>query len=160
VVGLAGQPGEGNVFESLRKGGFIGDDTFGAPPARPPPPRPHAPAPAPAPAPLAHAWGFRIHSAHIQGARRWRPSARVPRLLPRAGMCLHKGTRSNGTFTVGGLDPRLYEGEFAWAKNVGGGGLYEMPLAGITVGGKPVKVRARPPSATPRAVDSDSGPAR
>ena len=26
MVGLAGQPGEGNVFESLRKGGFIGDD--------------------------------------------------------------------------------------------------------------------------------------
>ena len=87
-------------------------------------------------------------------------AAERARATPRAGMCLHRGTRSNGTFTVGGLDPRLYTGEFAWAKNVGGGGLYEMPLAGITVGGKPVKVRARPPSAAPRAVDSDSGPAR
>ena len=47
---------------------------------------------------------------------------------------------SNGTFTVGGLDPRLYTGDFAWAKNVGGGGLYEMPLASITVGGKPVQL--------------------
>lgn len=110
-MGLAGGPGKGNVFESLRKGGFIDGDTF--------------------------------------------------------GMCLHKGSTSNGTFTVGGLDPRLYAGEFAWSKvwltciimcdvcsddvlhsalgcdiwqNLGGDGLYEMPLTGIAVDGKPVKV--------------------
>ena len=52
-------------------------------------------------------------------------------------MCLHKGTTSNGTFTVGGLDSRLYTGQFQWAKNVGAV-LYEMPLAGITVNGKAV----------------------
>ena len=55
VIGLAGRPGKGNVFESLRKGGYIGEDVF--------------------------------------------------------GMCLARGTTSNGTFTVGGLDPRLYTGE-------------------------------------------------
>jgi hypothetical protein len=57
------------------------------------------------------------------------------------GMCLAQGTKSNGTFTVGALDPRLYTGEMAWAKNLGGmGGLYEMPLSGISVGGKAIKV--------------------
>jgi hypothetical protein len=82
VVGLAGRAGKGNVFESLRKGGFIKQDMF--------------------------------------------------------GMCLAAGSTSNGTFTVGGLDSRLFKGEFSWAKNVGGGGLYEMPISSISLGGQPV----------------------
>ena len=57
------------------------------------------------------------------------------------GMCLAQGTKSNGTFTVGALDSRLYTGEMAWTTNLGGmGGLYEMPLSGISVGAKPIKV--------------------
>ena len=55
------------------------------------------------------------------------------------GMCLAQGSTSNGTFTVGALDTRLYTGEMSWAPNIGGG-LYEMPLSGITVGGKAIKV--------------------
>lgn len=87
MVGLAGRGGNGNVFESLRKGGFIKEDMF--------------------------------------------------------GMCLKEGTKSNGTFTVGGPDPRLYTGEFAWSKNLGGEGLYEMPISGMNLGGSAIDLGNR-----------------
>eukprot|EP01051_Picozoa_sp_SAG22_P001135 SAG22_NODE_41_length_25488_cov_6.133719_10_plen_259_part_00 len=56
------------------------------------------------------------------------------------GMCLAAGNTSNGTFTIGGVDTRLYTGEIAWAPDVGGSGvgglagLYQQQLAGIAVG--------------------------
>jgi len=52
-------------------------------------------------------------------------------------MCFNEGAISNGTMTVGGVDPTLYTGDIQYVPNVGFG--YNMKLHGIQVFGKTVK---------------------
>ena len=70
------------------------------------------------------------------------------------GMCLAAGGSSNGTFTVGHLDSRLFTGEFAWAPYSGGSsaGSYQLEMASVGLGGKPLNV-----SGLPRNAIVDSG---
>jgi len=53
-------------------------------------------------------------------------------------MCFNQGSKSNGTLTLGGVDPMLYTGSFQTVKNSGEGD-YEMPMLSIEVGGKVVE---------------------
>jgi hypothetical protein len=39
-------------------------------------------------------------------------------------MCFYEGSKSNGTFTLGGADSRLYHGEIQYVPNGGGFGGY------------------------------------
>lgn len=52
-------------------------------------------------------------------------------------ICLHHGTTSNGTITLGGVDQRLVAGDFMYTQDVGFQ-FYSMDFSGMTVGGKAV----------------------
>lgn len=83
VMGLAGPPGNQNVFSSLFHAGLLADDIF--------------------------------------------------------SVCLHQGSHSNGTITVGGIDPLYYTGPIQYTPNTGGYQYYTMDLLDVTVGGVSVK---------------------
>jgi len=53
-------------------------------------------------------------------------------------MCFNQGSKSNGTLTLGGVDPRLYIGSFETVKNSGEGD-YEVPMNSMTVGGQTIE---------------------
>eukprot|EP00013_Stygamoeba_regulata_P015466 CAMPEP_0177669536 /NCGR_PEP_ID=MMETSP0447-20121125/23510_1 /TAXON_ID=0 /ORGANISM="Stygamoeba regulata, Strain BSH-02190019" /LENGTH=424 /DNA_ID=CAMNT_0019176443 /DNA_START=171 /DNA_END=1445 /DNA_ORIENTATION=- len=46
-------------------------------------------------------------------------------------LCLHQGSTSNGTFSIGGADPRLYTGDIQWSRNTRDGDMYSMRLQSI-----------------------------
>jgi len=50
-------------------------------------------------------------------------------------ICLHEGSTSNGTITLGGVDERLVAGDFMWTDDTGFQ-FYSMDFTGMTVGGK------------------------
>jgi len=50
-------------------------------------------------------------------------------------MCYHQGSTSNGTFTLGGIDSRLYNGEIVYTTNVGGDAEYDLQLIDIQING-------------------------
>jgi len=48
-------------------------------------------------------------------------------------MCFHQGSKSNGTFTLGGDDPQLYHGSIAWVENGGGFGGYNLDISDLLI---------------------------
>jgi hypothetical protein len=50
-------------------------------------------------------------------------------------MCYHQGSKSNGTFTLGGIDSRLYTGNIVYTTNVGGDQEYDLQLTDIQING-------------------------
>jgi len=54
-------------------------------------------------------------------------------------MCMHEGTRSNGTLTIGGVDERLSDGPVAYVPD-GGQGFSEVEVSGIKIGDVTVQV--------------------
>jgi hypothetical protein len=50
-------------------------------------------------------------------------------------MCYHQGSKSNGTFTLGGIDSRLYHGNIVYTTNVGGDEEYDLQLTDIQING-------------------------
>jgi len=49
-------------------------------------------------------------------------------------MCMHQGTKSNGTITIGGADPRLSNGTIHYVKDVGRG-FHSVQVVSLTLGG-------------------------
>jgi len=52
-------------------------------------------------------------------------------------MCFNQGSKSNGTLTLGGVDPQLFTGKWQTVQNSGEGD-YEMPLKNIMVANTPI----------------------
>jgi len=50
-------------------------------------------------------------------------------------MCFVEGSKSNGTFTIGGIDSRLYSGTIQYTENVGGDYEYDIQLVDIQIAG-------------------------
>lgn len=50
-------------------------------------------------------------------------------------LCLHEGSTSNGTISLGGVDQRLLDGEMKYTPDTGFG-FYQMNFDGMTVGGQ------------------------
>jgi hypothetical protein len=53
-------------------------------------------------------------------------------------MCFQSGSKSNGTFTLGGTDSRLYSGKILYTTNVGGDYEYDLQLIDIQIAGTTV----------------------